>query len=163
MYQKEDFVMHRSEGVCQVEDIRTERFGPTAPQPYYILRPVYERSSTTVFLPTAAEEKRLRSLVTVEELERLLTEVSAFSSVWTDNDRMRQEKFQQILRECATLDLLRLWYDLREHRKSLTAQGKKLRYTDEHTLQECERLLFQECAYALQIEPSAVPAYLQKQ
>ncbi len=162
MYQKGEYVMHRSEGVCRIEDIRTEQFGPAKPQSYYILQPVYERSSTTVFLPTAAEEKRLRSLTSGEQLTQLLQNAADTPTVWIDNDRLRQEQFQQLLHQCDLSALLRLWYDLRTHRKALTAQGKKLRYTDEHSLQECERLLFQECAYALQIDLKEVSAYLRE-
>lgn len=148
--------MHKSEGVCVVEDIRTERFSGAAPRQYYILRPQYENVSTTVFLPVDGAEKRLRALLTDQEIEQLLKQVETAPALWETNDRQRQEKFSRLLKEAEPLVLLQLLRELREHRREQAAQGKKLRFFDEHTLQECEKLICQEYAHVLKAEKNDV-------
>ena len=50
MYQVGNTVMHPSEGICAVENIRRMRFG-TQEREYYVLRPTMENGSSTVYLP----------------------------------------------------------------------------------------------------------------
>lgn len=47
MFASGDTVMHPTEGVCLVEDVRTLQFG-AAPQPYYVLHPTGEKGSSTL-------------------------------------------------------------------------------------------------------------------
>lgn len=153
MFDTGSCLMHKSEGVCVVEDVRTESFGGVS-RDYYILRPLYENTATTVFLPIESADKRLRVLFSREEGERLLQEAQTHLFVWEANDRVRQELFQQQLRTCETSQLLDILYLLRQRRKEVAQQGKKLRFFDEHTLQECERLLSEEFAHAWGVEKS---------
>ena len=81
VFEKGTYLMHKSEGVCVVEDIRVERFGGISRQ-YYILRPLYENVSTTVFLPIESADKRLRELITKEEGERLLSNAKTLVVTW---------------------------------------------------------------------------------
>lgn len=162
MYRKNEFVMHRGEGVCLVEDIRTERFPGTAPRSYYILRPVYENTSTTVFLPVDSGETRLRSLLTPETLNKLPKAAEDLPSVWTDNERERQEKFSRLLREGDPAVLFKLMTEICIHRKKQAALGRKLRFFDERTLQEIERLFSQECAHVMQVEKEEALVHLRR-
>lgn len=162
MYPINAYVMHRSEGVCVVEDVRTERFPGTTPKQYYILRPVYENTATTVFLPVDSEDARLRPLLTAEEIAALLEQAKTAGSLWIDSDRLRQEAFHRLLHEGDPATLLALMLELEEHRKTQTANGKKLRFFDEKTLQDVERLIRQEYAHVLQIDKDAVLAYIRR-
>ncbi len=56
MYQIGDTVMHPSEGVCSIEDIRPIRFSGNTSRDYYVLRPSMERGSGTVYLPVTELE-----------------------------------------------------------------------------------------------------------
>ncbi len=151
MFDTGSCLMHKSEGVCVVEGVRTESFGGVS-RDYYILRPLYENTATTVFLPIESADKRLRALLTREEWGQLLREAKTQSFVWEANDRTRQELFQQQLRACETSQLLDMLCALYQRRKELMLQGKKLRFFDEHTLQECERLLSEEYVHAWGVE-----------
>ena len=55
-----DTVMHPSEGVCSVEDIRTIQFSGGQPRPYYVLHPTMEKGSSTVYMPTDRGDTVLR-------------------------------------------------------------------------------------------------------
>lgn len=156
MFPINEYVMHRSEGVCVVEDIRTERFPGTAPRQYYILRPVYGNTATTVFLPVDSGDARLRALLTRQQIEALPVAAASLPALWVDSDRQRQETFNHLLKEGDPATLLKLLTELWEHQKRQTEQGKKLRFFDEKTLQELGRLIGQEYAHVLNTEPERV-------
>ncbi len=160
MFCKEEYVMHRSEGVCVVEDIRTERFPGTAPRDYYILRPVYENTGTTVFLPVDTAEKRLRPLLTAAEIDALLTEAAAHPGQWNENDRSRQEEQAALLREGEPLAMLQRLLLLQAHQKQVMAAGKKLRFFDDHAMHELEALIREEYAHVLNLPPQSVKSYI---
>ena len=160
MYSKNEYVMHHSEGVCQVEDIRRECFPGVAPRQYYILRPVYENAATTVYVPVDGETTRLRPLVTEAEIRRFLTVAVSRKSLWKDNERERQDTFNNLLREGEPVTLLRLLLDIREHQHALAVSGRKLRFFDERILQEVERQIKQEYAHVLSIEPETVLPFI---
>ena len=163
MFHKNEYVMHSGEGVCLVEDIRDERFAGTAPKQYYILRPVYENTGTTVFLPVDSEAARLRPLLTGEQIEELLATAENAPSLWVENDRQRQDTFNRLLREGDPASLLRLVLDIRQRQKDQAAAGRKLRFFDEKTLQEAQRFIRQEYAHVLGMEPEAVSAFIARQ
>ncbi len=144
MYEIRECVMHRSEGVCVVEDIRTERFPGAAPRQYYILRPLYEHGSNTVFLPVDSGEMRLRPLITCEQAEQLSQAAKEQGTLWVDNDRLRQEQFNHLLKTGDPATLVKLLGELWEHQEQQSKEGKKLRFFDEKTLQDIKRLLGQE-------------------
>ena len=50
MFQLGDTVVHPRDGLCVVEDIRTEEFQTGEPRQYYLLRPLAE-GGVTVYLP----------------------------------------------------------------------------------------------------------------
>ena len=163
MFGKNEYVMHRSEGVCVVEDIRTERFPGTAPKEYYILRPVYENKGTTVFLPMATAEKRLRPLLTADEIGELLKTAAAEPAVWNENDRQRQEESALLVKEGTPAAQLKELLLLQARQKQQVAVGKKLRFFDEHALGELETLIYEEYAHVLNIPVKTVPNYIKEQ
>ena len=77
MYQVGDVVRHPSAGVCEITEIREQRFGNLPPQQYYILKPLYAKAATTVYTPVDSPKVPLRKLLNEEELDRLLAQVYA--------------------------------------------------------------------------------------
>ena len=145
MFRAGDTVLHPGEGVCRVEDIRTEEFQKGQPRDYYLLRPLAD-GGMTVYLPVDQQRVCLRAVMTAEEARTLKEDAVARDSVWSDNDRERQERFAAILRAAQPIELMRMVLDIREEQAVRRQSGKKLRYTDEHALQDALRLLRQEIA-----------------
>ena len=159
MYQKDQYVMHKSEGVCLVEDIRTERFA-ASPREYYILRPAYGHTATTVYLPLESGQTRLRSLSIADDLAAALSADDVWP--WEDNDRVRQESLRTLVGEAQVDSLCRFLRAVYRKRNGLAGQGKRLRYADEQFLQDAERLLSQEVAHVMQMEPTEALAHIRE-
>ena len=67
-------VMHSSEGICTIERISKMRFGDQAEQLYYILKPSIAKNSSVVYMPVTKGNEALRKLLTVQDIDRIITE-----------------------------------------------------------------------------------------
>ena len=56
MYKSGDILMHPGLGVCEVKEITKKEIAKNDIRTYYILKPVYGNSSTTVFLPVDCDK-----------------------------------------------------------------------------------------------------------
>lgn len=147
MFRQGELVVHPGEGVCRVEDVRTEEFQKGQPRKYYLLRPM-AAGGMTVYLPVDQTRVPLRPIMDAERARTLHDVAQAAESVWVANDRERQERFAAILHAAEPEAMMRMVLDIREQQAARRQRGKKLRFTDEHALQEAERLLKQELELA---------------
>lgn len=155
MFRQGDMVVHPREGVCCVEDIRTEEFQKGQPRDYYLLRPLAV-GSMTVYLPVDGQRVCLREVMSADEARSLKAEAEARERVWVDNDRERQERFVDILHRAEPVELMRMAMDIRAEQTERRQTGRKLRYVDEQALQEALRALRGEVAFALGVSPEEV-------
>lgn len=160
MYQVGDVVRHPNAGVCQILEIREQRFGNLPPQQYYLLKPLYAKAATTVYTPVDSPKVPLRKLVEGEELDQLLAQVPKEWLEWNDNEQERHDQFSQILRSSDIVAVVRLIVLLHTKEKERQDQGKQLRVGDKKYLEEAKRLLHQEFAYVKDLDPDDVPQYL---
>lgn len=151
MYQIGDTVMHPSEGVCSIEDIRPIRFSGNASRDYYVLRPTLEKGSGTVYLPVERGDAILRRLLSRQDILDMIHESTSYAGLWADDARTRKEKFTGILQEGNDAKLIQMIREIHEHNAQRLAEGKKLPATDEHVLESAERLLHQEFSYVLKL------------
>lgn len=149
-------VMHPGEGPCVVTAVRTEEFVKGQPREYYSLQPMGSGDAMTVFVPVDQQRLCLRPLMTVEQAHSLKASAAKAPPLWSSNERERQERFVQALRECDPVMLMRLVLDVREQQTQRRAEGKKLRFTDERALQEAVRLLKRELAVVLDVSKDDV-------
>lgn len=162
MYEIGAVMMHPSAGVCKITEIRTERRLGEAARQYYVLKPLYERSST-VLTPVGSEKVRLRPLLSAGELQALLEDGYRAPGDWIEDNKLRQAQYTQVVRSDNPGAIIRLIAELLQKQEERQRQGKKLQAADERLLAEAERRIDQEFAYALDIQPQEVAAYIRKQ
>ena len=159
MYQVGNTVMHPSEGICAVEDIRKMRFGAQERE-YYVLRPRMENGSSTVYLPVERGNAVLRKLLSREDVLTMIRESGQYAGLWIDDSRLRKERFTEILHEGNYAKLIQMIRELHEHNARRLAEGKRLPATDEHLLADAQRLLHQEFSYVLGMSQEATVTFI---
>lgn len=160
MYQVGMRVLYGTEGVCVIDEIREMKISHV-PGKYYVLRPI-NRDGATVFVPLNSEIllAKMRPLLTVEQIEAMLTELRNQKAEWIEDPAERKAAFQQTLRSGDRYALLRMIHALYLQRKSLQEKGKRLRTNDEQLLRDAEKLLNDEFAAVLNIRQHEVPEYI---
>ncbi len=162
MYQQNDIVMHPGAGVCKIEDVREEQFTGQKRQ-YYVLRPLYENTATTIFVPTDSQKITLRKLLSKEEIVRMIHTVSLDTSLWVDNPAERKDMFQQLLHEGDHPTLIRLIAELHTRRRETEKAGRKFHAADEKVLQEAEKRIHQEFAHTLELSVEEIAPFIMKE
>lgn len=157
-----DTVMHPSEGICTISEIRLMHFGSGAPRKYYILKPEMDQSSATVYLPVLRGNAVLRRLLTQADIDALISRARATDSLWEDDSKKRRERFSSILSSGDYAKIIRMISDIYEHNALRLSEGKKPCASDESVRETAETLLHQEFSHVLKLSSEETIRYIRK-
>jgi CarD family transcriptional regulator len=163
MFEANDMVMHPTAGVCKIECIQKENIARTGLKNYYILKPVYGNTATTLYVPTDSDKIKLRKVLSTSEIKALIHSVSPKPDLWIDNDARRKEAFTQILRSQDHKAIIEMIIAIKEKWDEKLARNRKLHAADERILREAEKMIHQEFAYALNIQVNEVLPYIMQE
>ena len=160
MYSVNERIHYGGSGVCVIQEIATMRFGRSREQ-YYVLKPVYQNSSVT-YVPVQNEQltAKMRPVMSKEEVDRLIDSMDEIPTAWEEDPQLRKANFDALLRSNECRSLIILIKTLNAHRERRQASGKTLHVSDEGFLREAQRLLYDEFAGALGIQPDQVREYI---
>ena len=131
---------------------------------FYELHPHF-RKNIVVFLPIDNEAllSRVRPVLSREEVLSTVHELKEAESLWIDSDADRKEAFQLIIRSGDHRRLVSLVKTLYDRKQQMQDGGRKLRSVDLTFLKDAERLVNEEFAFVLGIDPAEVPAFVRKE
>ena len=160
MLEKGHIFVYGGSGVCLVDDICVRDYG-SGKKDYYILQPVYDlRSSLSIPVDSPAFLARARELLTKDEVLEIIDSLPDTEAEWIRDDKERIETFRSLLEGGVRKDIATLIRSLYLHKKELAERGKKLRSADEAIMQRAEKLLYDEFAWVLGIDPKEVIDYI---
>lgn len=162
LYSKGDTVVCKGSGVCEIIDIKKERFADKA-QNYYILSPLYEVCPTKIFIPVVNEKTRLRPLITKEEIIKSIKAVKDEERLWVDDEKARERVFSEILKSGEFTKIIKLVGEIYEKQKEKKQKGGKIRQSDERILKDSEKIISFEFAFVLDISPKEVKNFILKE
>ena len=159
MYEVGKVVLHKINGVCRIEDIREENLTGES-QMYYVMHPIFEKSSSILYLPIEDRGGLLRALYTPSEIDHVILKGEDEKIEWIDNNNLRKTTYTELWRKGTTSQLVALIRCLTARKTELEEQGKKFSVTDERILSEARNRVDQEFAYSLNIDRENVPNYV---
>lgn len=157
-YRVGDRVIYRAEGICDVVDVRRERFiGQTDESEYYILSPQNDPNST-VYVPVDNEALTalMRPLLSREEILSLCDELREHRMEWIVDSRGRNAAFREVLSIGDRREVIVLVNTVREHIAENEKRGKKPGSTDTGALRRGSKLLRDEFSPAIPMESDEV-------
>lgn len=162
VYHVEDAVLYGSDGICRIAEIVTKDFGG-APTEYYVLKPIRQEAST-IYVPVKNEAlvQKMRHVLPEEKILELIEGMPDEKVHWIENDEERKTAYREILSTGDRSGLIRMIKSLYLHEKEMKGNGKHLRAADERFFKEAERMLYDEFALVLGIEPEQVLAFIQE-
>ena len=162
MYSIGDMVMYGSFGICKVTAIE-KRDLTGEEQEYYILKHINSEKNI-FYVPTNndAALSKMHPICSKAEVDELISHMNSEGLIWIDNDSKRKEEYSRIIKDADKHEIIRLIKTLYLRRKELAVSGKKLRSTDANYLSLAENMLFEEFAFALNIDRSEVVEYIEK-
>ena len=161
MYKINDNIVYPSVGVCKIIDIKRENFSGEEKE-YYILKPLYAKGETTLFLLTQGARVKTRNLLTKKEADALINKMPTIKPLEIENNRHRVNAFNQILKSCDNEKIISLIALLYNEKLEKSETGKGLRATDERIFNDAQKLINQELACSLGITVDEVLEYISK-
>lgn len=160
MFEVGEKVLYSVNGVCEITDITEKVFGKTVMK-YYVLKPVYNESST-LFVPINNETlvSKMKRLMSQSQLDDMLSEISQHEVNWNDNEVQRKEEFRNTISFGNLSDILILLKSVWLHRREQTSKGRKLHITDEIFLREAEKMIKEEISTVVGVSQDDVIPYV---
>ncbi len=148
-YQVGEYLIHETSGLCHVDDIADmELMGKGSKKTYYCMSSVY-REGAKVYTPIEGSSVRLRHVASAECFRNILTNMRDLALIEETNDRLRQEKFKEIMGEFTPESLARVVKTVLLRQRARQAAGKKVMAADEKTLATAGRKLYEEMAFSM--------------
>ncbi len=160
MYNVNDSVLYGKQGVCKIKDIVTENF-TGKPVKYYTLEPAFN-DNTVIYVPVENEElvAKMHKILSAEEIDMLIDEIRGSNVIWYDDEKERKIRYNEIITKGDRKEILMLINTLYLNKKKREAEGKKMYVSDERTMKEAEKLIYEEFAAVLNIKPGQVVEYI---
>lgn len=162
-YQVNDTVLYGAHGVCTIQEI-VERNITGTPVTYYVLRPIYDPKST-LFVPVNNQTltAKMRRVLSETEIYHLIKTIPDEPGLWIANDHERKERYKEILVHGDRHQLIQLIKAIYQHKREQEQKGRKLHISDERFFREAEKMLYDEFALVLHIQPDQVLPFILEQ
>lgn len=163
MFALGDTVLYGIEGVCRIAEIANKNFGGET-QEYYVLKPIHQDGST-FYLPLGNPVacSKLRRVLSADEIHDLIRTMPEEAPEWIDDENTRKFAYKEIIQSGDRKELIRMIKALYFHRESLREEGKKFHICDERFMKEAEKVLYDEFAHVLNMEPEEVLGFIMEQ
>lgn len=97
MYKVNETVIYGTEGICKITDIAERNFNSSV-EKYYILKPLYN-SSSTIMVPINNEilVSRMRRMLSCEEIEKLIEDMPGEEGLeWIDDEKKEKKSTEAL-------------------------------------------------------------------
>jgi CarD family transcriptional regulator len=149
MYEIGDYIVKPMNGVCKVEDItHVDVPGADKNKVYYLLIPVCNNSGK-IYAPAETVNDNSRPVMTEQEAHELIANIPHVEEPWIENDKLRQERYKEVIRRCDPQELAAMIKMVYARRRRRLAQGKKNTAIDERFFKLAEDNLYGELEFAL--------------
>lgn len=161
MFNVNDMVIYGARGVCEIVDISKKDFNDGKERTYYVLRPAYD-TKATIFVPVSNEAltSKMRHVLSSQEIYDMIKAMPDEATIWIENENQRKEKYREILTDGSRLDIIKMIKSLYAHEQDRKENGKKLSMSDERFMKAAEKVLYDEFAVVLHIEPDEVLPFI---
>lgn len=146
MYKLGTYVSYRSEGVCEITEIRRQKFGTLNElKDFYILSPIKDPNSK-LFVPTdnALLVAKMRLLCSASDVNALAKELFEKRLEWIEQSRPRSNFFREILSDGKRDSLILLIHTVLKREQELSKIGKHVTQGDMTAVVRAQKMLVDE-------------------
>ena len=160
MFEKGDYIVYGSTGICVVEDITTmDMPGIPKERLYYVMSP-YQQSGKRIFTPVDNSKMKLRRILSREEALALIEEIPKLEQLGIAEEKFREQKYKECIRSCECRNWIRMMKTLYLRKQERVSQGKKVTATDERYFRMAEDNLYTEFSISLDMPRQEVEDYI---
>lgn len=160
MFHVGDRILYGCSGACMIEELSLMRFGRTREE-YYILRPLYQNAAK-IYIPVSNPSlvEKMHPMPTREEVDAMILSIPDAEPIWVEDAQERKACYDRIMRTGESAERLRMIRTLHDHKQVRLAEGKNLHVSDENFYRDAQKLICDEFAFPLELQPSEVHEYI---
>lgn len=161
MFQKNDLVLYRTEGIYKVDDICVPDISGADDRLYYVMHSL--STNTTAYTPVDADVS-MRRVITKTEAVTALSELCDMDCVDLSKKTHKHLKdyYVKTIKDQEFSSLLSLYKSIMTKKDCLEQDNKKLCQTDITYLRKTTKLLYEEIAISLGISEEEAGIYLEQ-
>ena len=159
MFEKGSYVIKAMNKVCKVEDI--VKVDENKDKLYYLLIPIEEQSGK-IFVPIDRADLCMRSVMSIEQVEKLIADVPRIKEMIVDDEKMLELRYKEVMKSEEPellVGMIKLIY-LRS--KKRTEEGKKNTVMDQKYYRLAEDCLYSEIAFVLGKDKGEIREMIEK-
>lgn len=162
MFGNNETIIYGSQGVCKITEIAEKTYDGHTKQ-YYTLRPLYNDTSV-LYVPVdnPSLTGKMHRVLSAAEIHALIDSIPQEGALWIEDERERKIAYKEMLERGDRRELVGMIKALYLHQKQQQAKGRRLHVADEKFFKTAEKILYDEFALVLDIEPDQVLPFLLK-
>ena len=160
MFEVGEYIVYGVNGICRVEKICPSPFDPADTRTYYLLVPLHNPTSSTIYTPVDNVRVPMRRLMTVAEIDALIREMPDVELLTVPIEKQRREIYRTTIGKLDPTGYVQVIKTVHRRREELTAAHKHFPVTDLEYGRLAKHLLYSECAHVLGLAEESVEEYI---
>ena len=162
MFAVGEYIVYGINGICRVEEICKSPYDATDTRVYYMLVPLKNPMSSTIYTPVENTRVPMRRLMTKGEVEALLLVMPSIEQLVVPMEKQRREIYRAALGEIRPEGYVSVIKTVQRRREELAAAHKHFPVSDLEYGNLAKHLLYSEMALVLGMEEGAVEGYIEE-
>lgn len=161
MFNKNDLILYRTEGIYKVDDVCVPDFSMAQDRLYYVMHSL--TTDTTAYTPVDSAVD-MRPITKKQDAIQALSKLATmdFVDLTKKNHKGLKDYYQKAIKDQSFENLLMLYKSIMMKKDHLEAKGKKLCQTDVSYLRKITKLLCEELSISLDTDMMKAPALLEQ-
>ena len=155
-----EYIIYGINGICRVAEVGPSPYDKEDKRTFYLLIPVNNPMSSTIYTPIDNERVPMRRLMTREEIDALIAAMPEIETLSVPVEKQRREIYRSVIGGLDPQGYVKVIKTVRRRRAELTAAHKHFPVTDLEYGRLAKHLLCSECAHVLGISEEDVDRYI---
>lgn len=160
MFEIGEYIVYGINGICRVADIGPSPYDKTDARTFYLLIPVNNPMSSSIYTPVNNERVPMRRLMTREQIEELIAAMPAIDTLTVPVEKQRREIYRTTIGALDPKGYVKVIKTVNRRRAELSAARKHFPMTDLEYGRLAKHLLCSECAHVMGVSEEDADAYI---
>ena len=160
MFEIGEHIVYGTSGICRVEEICPSPYDKNDTRTFYLLIPLHNPMSSTIYTPVDNDRVPMRRLMTREEIEALIAAIPHIELLQVPIEKQRREIYRTTIGALRPEGYVSVMKTVSRRREELTAARKHFPVSDMEYGRLAKHLLYSECAHVLGMSEEGMESYI---
>ena len=160
MFEVGEHIVYGTNGICRVEEICKSPYDAADTRTYYLLIPVNNPMSSTIYTPVDNERVPMRRLMTREQIDALIAAMPAIETLIVPVEKQRREIYRNTIGGLCPEGYVSVIKTVDRRKEELAAAHKHFPVSDLEYGRLAKHLLYSECAHVLGMDEECIEGYI---